>query len=110
MLYKVTSGYTTKFLADHSVYLRVDFGSHRESRPKSTRSGPTHPCQAKKSRLSRLHLKFIGNQISMVIVVLVATEFQFAILMVFFFFLLLLGDKKPTPNSPNPIHIKIISK
>jgi hypothetical protein len=86
----------------------VDFGSHRESRPKSTWSGPTHPCQAKNSRLSRLHLKFIGNQISMVIVVLVATEFQFAILMVFFF--PPFGDKRPTPNSPNPIHIKIISK
>jgi hypothetical protein len=46
---------------------------------------PTRVKQ-KKSRLSRLHLKFIGNQISMVIVVLVASEFQFAILMVIFFF------------------------
>ncbi len=95
-----TSGYTTKFLADHQVYLRVDFRSHRESISKTTWSGPTHPCQAKKSSLSRLHLKSIGNQISMVIVVLAATEFQFAILMVFFISSFFWGIRDQHPILP----------
>jgi hypothetical protein len=78
----------------------VDFGSHRESRPKSNWSGPTHPCQAKEFRLSRLHLKFIGNQISMVIVVLLATEFQFAIFMVFIFSSFFWGVRDQHPILP----------